>query len=659
MYLTLAVIRASQNSFLSDEQKHMSTTTHQFEADTGKILDIVIHSLYSNREIFLRELISNASDALDKRQYLGATNAALLDDTSPQIILRTDEKAKTLTISDNGIGLSEEELVSALGTIARSGSKAFVEQIQNAAAQKEADKDNADADTLSLIGQFGVGFYSAFMVADKVDVISRKAGAENAYLWSSDGKTGYDISAAEKTDAGTDVVLYLKKDCKEFLDEPRISYLVKKYSDHLGYGVMWQPVNVDDARQLNTGSAIWTRQRSEVSDEEYTQFYHQIGAGYDEPFMTLHNRTEGTLNYTSLLFVPSQRPMDMFNPDRKSRMQLYINKVFITDECEEFVPPWLRFVRGVVDTPELDLNVSREMLQHNPAVLKIGKSVVKRILSELGKKKKKDIEAYQQFWKQFGIVMKEGLYEDLDNREKILDLCLFTSARTGALISLADYCEAMPEQQDKIFFLSAESIEQAQTSPHLEGFRARDIDVLLLVDPVDEFWVQAVGSYQDKSFTSISRGAQDLDDIAPVKDSDKDTQTDTQTDTEQDFAPLLAKLKTVLDSRIADVRLSKTLVDSPVCLVADENGMDVQMERLMKAHNQDFVGMPRILELNKDHALIQAIQQKIEKNADPDMVQDACMMLFDQAQILEGKTPDSLTDFASRMTRLMQKGLSV
>ena len=305
------------------------------------------------------------------------------------------------------------------------------------------------------------------------------------------------------------------------------------------------------------------------------------------------------------------------------------------------------------------MNVSREMLQHNPAVLKIGKSVVKRILSELGKKKKKDIEAYQQFWQQFGIVMKEGLYEDLDNREKILDLCLFTSARTGGLISLADYCEAMPEQQDKIFFLSAESIEQAQTSPHLEGFKARDIDVLLLVDPVDEFWVQAVGSYQDKSFTSISRGAQDLDDIAPVKDSDKDTQTDTQTDTEQDFAPLLAKLKTVLDSRIADVRLSKTLVDSPVCLVADENGMDVQMERLMKAHNQDFVGMPRILELNKDHALIQAIQQKIEKNADPDMVQDACMMLFDQAQILEGKTPDSLTDFASRMTRLMQKGLSV
>ncbi len=636
----------------------MSATTHQFEADTGKILDIVINSLYSNREIFLRELISNASDALDKRQYLGATDAKLLHDKDPQITLRTNDKAKTLTISDNGIGLSYDELVSALGTIARSGSKAFVEQIAKASDKAEKTDDKDSSETLSLIGQFGVGFYSAFMVADKVDVISRKAGEEKAHKWSSDGKTGYEISDAEKTEAGTDITLYLKKDCKEFLDEPRISYLVKKYSDHLGYAVMWQPENVDDGRQLNTGSAIWTRQKSDVSDEEYTEFYRQIGAGYDEPFMTLHNKTEGTLNYTSLLFVPTQRPMDMFNPDRKSRMQLYINKVFITDECEDFVPPWLRFVRGVIDTPELDLNVSREMLQHNPAVLKIGKSVVKRVLSELGKKKKKDVEAYTEFWQQFGIVLKEGLYEDIDNREKILDLCLFTSARTGELISLADYCKKMAENQDKIFFLSAENIEQASTSPHLEGFRARDIDVLLLTDPVDEFWVQAVGSYQEKTFTSVSRGAQDLDDISKAKDKDENKDADERGDNEA-FAPLVSKLKTVLDSRVADVRLSKTLVDSPVCLVADEQGMDIQMERLMKAHNQDFVGMPRILELNKDHTLIKAIQDKIDNNADPELVQDACLMLFDQAQIIEGKSPESLTDFAQRMTRLMQKGLGV
>ena len=505
-----------------------------------------------------------------------------------------------------------------------------------------------------MIGQFGVGFYSAFMVADKVEVLSLKAGETKAHLWSSDGVSGYDITPAEKSLAGTDITLYLKKDCKEFLEEQRISYLVKKYSDHLSFPVLWQPAQVDDARQLNTGSAIWTRQKSEISEEDYTQFYHQIGAGYDTPFMTLHNRTEGALNYTSLLFIPSQRPMDLFNPDRKSRMQLYINKVFITDECEEFVPPYLRFVKGVIDTPDLDLNVSREMLQHNPAVVKIGKAVVKRILTELDKKKTKDRETYQGFWEQFGIVLKEGLYEDLDNRDKLLELCLFTSAKTGQQISLKEYCDAMAEQQDKIYFLSAESVAQANTSPHLEGYRARDIDVLLLTDPVDEFWVQAVGAYAEKTFTSISRGSQNLDEIAPKKD-DADTSSDNQDET---YAPLIASLKSKLGEQVKDVRLSKTLVDSPACLVADDDGMDIQMERLMKAHNKDFVGMPRVLELNPDHALIKAIQTKLAQDSDPELVQDASLMLFDQAQILEGKTPDSLTEFTRRMTRLMERGLA-
>ena len=629
----------------------MSAPMHQFEADTGKILDIVINSLYSNKEIFLRELISNASDALDKRTYLSATDSALLAEDQLGITLAVNAKAKTLTISDNGIGLSHDDLISSLGTIARSGSKAFVEQL----AQSADTSDKKSDDTLSLIGQFGVGFYSAFMVADKVEVLSLKAGETQAHLWSSDGVSGYDISPAEKPSAGTDITLYLKKDCKDFLEEQRIGYLVKKYSDHLSYPVMWQPVNVDDARQLNTGSAIWTRQKSDISDDDYTQFYRQIGAGYDEPFMTLHNRTEGALNYTSLLFIPSQRPMDLFNPDRKSRMQLYINKVFITDECEEFVPPWLRFVKGVIDTPDLDLNVSREMLQHTPAVVKIGKAVVKRILSELDKKKKKDFEAYQQFWEQFGIVLKEGLYEDIDNRDKLLGLCLFTSARTGAQISLQEYCDNMSETQDKIYFLSAESVAQAETSPHLEGYRARDIDVLLLTDPVDEFWVQAVGSFDEKPLTSISRGSQNLDDIAPKKDELDDQKSENQ---DEEFAPLIASLKSKLGEQVKDVRLSKTLVDSPACLVADDDGMDIQMERLMKAHNKDFVGMPRVLELNADHKLIQAISEKLAHDADPELVQDACLMLFDQAQILEGKSPDSLTEFARRMTRLMERGLA-
>ena len=371
--------------------------------------------------------------------------------------------------------------------------------------------------------------------------------------------------------------------------------------------------------------------------------------------MTLHNRTEGVLNYTSLLFIPTARPFDLFNPDRKSRMQLYINRVFITEECEDIVPPWLRFVRGVIDTPDLDLNVSREMLQHNPAVVKIGKAVVKRILTELQKKKDKDADAYAQFWAEFGIVLKEGLYEDLDNRDKLLKLSLFTSAKTGQLISLSDYIAAMPEKQEKIYTLSAETAEQAQTSPHLEGFRARDIDVLLMTDPVDEFWMQAINEFEGKAFASASRGAIDLDEIATKPSSDD---VDTAPADDAELAPLLAKVKTILGDTVKDVRLSKTLTDSPVCLVADEDGMDIQMERLMKAHNKDFSGSPRILELNPSHELITGLKDKIKADKDPDLVHDAATMLFDQALILEGRTPVNLNEFANRMTRLMQRGIS-
>jgi len=631
----------------------MAVTTHKFEADTGKILDIVINSLYSDKEIFLRELISNASDAIDKRSYLAASDQTLQSETGYAITVCADEKAKTLTISDNGIGLNEDELVSSLGTIARSGSRAFLEQVKTA-----ADKDKKSADPFSLIGQFGVGFYSAFMVADRVEVLTRKAGEEQAWLWSSDGQSGYEIAAAERTEPGTDIILFLKKDAKEFLDEARIGYLVRKYSDHLGCPVNWQPPKVDAPRQLNTGSAIWTRQKKDITEDDYTQFYRQIGAVYDEPFMTLHNTTEGVLNYTSLLFVPTSRPFDLFNPDRKSRLALYINRVFITDECEDIVPAWLRFIRGVIDTPDLDLNVSREMLQKNPAVQKIGKAVVKRILGELKKKKDKDVQAYSTFWEQFGLVLKEGLYEDFENREKILDICLFRSARSGALISLADYIAQMPESQEHIYTLSAEGPEQARTSPHLEGFLARDIDVLLMTDPVDEFWMQAVNDYQGKSFASATRGAIDLDKVAKKKNSDEDSDKRSDDEKDRDFAALLVKIKSVLGEQVKDVRLSRTLTDSPVCLVADEGGMDIQMERLMKAHNKDFTGSPRILELNPDHRLIEGLRGQLDGAAGPQQLEDAAHLLYDQAQILEGRQPSDLTEFARRMTRLMERGLS-
>jgi molecular chaperone HtpG len=549
--------------------------------------------------------------------------------------------------------MDDADMASALGTIARSGSKAFIEQIQ---AETSSDKKSKDA--FSLIGQFGVGFYSAFMVADKIDVISRKAGDEKAWHWSSDGKTGYSLDGAKRAQAGTDITLHLKKGEKDFLDETRIGYLVRKYSDHLGYAVNWQPPKVDEPRQLNTGSAIWTRAKKDISEEDYTQFYRQIGAVYDEPFMTLHNSTEGMLNYTSLLFVPTSRPFDLFNPDRKSRISLYINRVFITDECEDIVPPWLRFIRGVIDTPDMDLNVSREMLQKNPSVQKIGKALIKRILGELKKKKEKDPEAYEAFWDQFGMVLKEGLYEDIESRDKILEICLFRSARSGTLISLADYLAAMPDTQDKIYTLSAENAEQAETSPHLEGFRARDIDVLLMTDPVDEFWMQAVTEFEGKAFASATRGISDLDKVAPKSDSEKAEEIPDDDARNQEFASLITKVKATLGEDVKEVRLSKTLTDSPVCLVADEEGMDIQMERLMKAHNKDFAGSPRILEINPDHKLIKGMASQIEANGDPALLDDAAKMLLDQAQILEGRPPASLTEFAKRMTRLMERGLS-
>ena len=621
----------------------MTIENRAFEADTSKILDIVIHSLYSNREIFLRELISNASDALDKRRFLASTDQSLQAEQELQIHIKSDKKAKTLTLSDNGIGMDSDDMVSSLGTIARSGTQNFIKQL-------EASKENDDS-KLSLIGQFGVGFYAAFMVAETVDVISRKAGSDKAFKWHSDGATGYSLDNAERSEAGTDIILHLKKDAKEFLEEQRISYMIKKYSDHLSAPIYWQ--NAEESTMLNSASAIWTRPKSEITQEQYTSFYQQASAAYDTPYLTLHNVTEGVTNFTSLLFVPSTRPVDLFNPERKSRLQLYINRVFITDECEDLVPNWLRFVRGVVDTPDLDLNVSREMLQQVPAINKIKKSIIRRVLSELKKQAGKNQEAYESFWLEFGLVVKEGLYEDADFREKILELCRFYSCRKGGYISLAEYVSEMKEQQEEIYYLSSETVEQAEISPHIEGFKARDIDVIVLSDPIDEFWLPLVPEFEGKKFKSASRGALDLD-----KFEQEDTEMKKADPSEFDM--LIARIKTNLGEQIADVRLSSTLTESPACLVADENGMDIQMERLMKAHNKDFQGAPRILELNPDHDLVAALNKMADAKSgskENGLVDDASHLLFDQAQILEGRMPSDLTAFSKRMTRVMASSI--
>ena len=620
----------------------MSTKSHKFEADTGKILDIVINSLYSQKEIFVRELISNASDALDKRRYLSATNSNLSSKEPGKITIIVNKKAKTLTISDNGIGLNEPELIEALGTIARSGTKDFIEQL-NSSKDKESSK-------IALIGQFGVGFYSSFMVSENVSVVSRKAGSDKAFKWVSDGHTGFDIEASDRATAGTSITLLLKKADKEYLDEVRISHLVKKYSDHISYPIEW--IESDEvSRVLNSATAIWTKKPKDIKKEEYKSFYNQIGSSYDDPYITLHNKTEGAIDFTQLLFVPSSPPFDLFDPERKSKLQLYINRVFITDDCEDLVPKWLRFMKGIVDTPDVDLNVSREMLQQNPAVTKIRKSIIRKTVSELKKRMDKDKDDFDKFWANFGRVIKEGLYEDSENREKIIEICRFHSSKENTYINLSDYVENMIEGQDQIYYLSAETLTKAEISPHLEGFKSKGLDVLLLTDPIDEFWIPIMSEYGGKKFVSITRGTADLDKFESQEKKEKKKVASTK------FEKLIEKIAGYLGDGVAKVRLSKTLTSSPSCLVADEDGMDVQMEKMMMSHNPDFKGSPRVLEINPDHKLVKSLNSMIKKG-DSSIAEDVSVLLFDQAQILEGNTPQDLTSFSQRMTRVMESCLS-
>ena len=626
-------------------------SSHNFEADTGKILDIVIHSLYSNKEIFLRELVSNASDAIDKLRYLSVSDKKLSDLTDAfAVTIVADKKAKTLTISDNGIGMDKDEVIASLGTIARSGTKSFLEALGSQKDKKAKGKDSDNAADVSLIGQFGVGFYSAFMVADKVEVLTRKAGTNNATLWSSDGRTGYDIEAAEKAEHGTIITLHMKKDAAEFLEQVRIGHVIKTYADHISYPVNFR--DGDDSTQLNSGSALWTRPKSDITDEDYESFFADMGAGYGKPLVTLHNVSEGTVSFTNLLCIPQMRPYDLFDPARKPKVKLYINRVYITDDCDALIPAWLRFVRGIVDTADIDLNVSRELLQHNKTLDRIGKAVVRRILSELKKMHDKKPEEYDALWSQFGVVLKEGMYEDADNREKLLAISRFHSSEMDGLTGLSDYVSRMKEGQDEIYYLSADTITSAEMSPHLEGFKARGIEVLYFTDPVDEFWLPLVPEFEGKSFASITKGGVDIDKFEASDDAKKDDET-------PDVEKLIATMKEALGSSVADIRISKTLTDSPACLVADEGGMDIQMQRLMKAHDPNFQDQPRILEVNPKHALVQGLNKLVSTGTDGALVNDAAFMMFEQSLILEGKPPQDVAAFSQRMTRLMTRGLKL
>ena len=630
----------------------MSNMEKKFEADTGKILDIVINSLYSEREIFVRELISNASDAIDKKKYLALTNKSYNDTSDPfEIKIEVNSKENTIKISDNGIGMDEEDLINSLGTIARSGTKAFLEQFNKSKDDKKED--------VNLIGQFGVGFYASFMVADKVEVLSKKAGTDKSWKWISDGKSGYNIEKGEKTNSGTELILHLKKDAKEFLEGTRIQFVVRKYSDHISYPVKMLEVSKKDAKEetINEASALWTRAPKDIKEKQYEDFFSHIGAGFGKPLLTMHNNTEGTVSYTNLLCIPSSKPFDLFNPDRKSSLKLYINRVFITDKCDNLIPAYLRFVKGIVDTQDIDLNVSREMLQNNPAVAKISKSLVGKILRELKKIADKDKAKYIQFWNEFGQVLKEGLYEDLERKDTLLELARFSNNENDDLISLEDYVNAMDKNQKDIYYIAADTKSQALSSPHLEGFKSKGIKVLVMADPIDQFWLSMAGQFKEKNFVSITQGEIDLDNIKSDKKDpkNKDTKKD---DVDKKFTNLIAHLKASLGKNVKDIRLTSKLTDSPACLVADKGDMDVAMENLMKQRDPNYQGAPRILEINPEHALVKKMNKLLSDKKHNNLVDDAGTLLFEQARMMEGKLPSDPTKFAKIMNNFLVKGVS-
>jgi len=613
----------------------MTNFSQNFEADTGKILNIVINSLYSDRDIFLRELLSNASDAIQKRKFLGQTNKSVLNKVADQIGIKVNSKKKTLEIQDTGVGLDEADLVATLGTIAKSGTTSFLQEMQETSDAKSAAQ--------TLIGKFGVGFYSAFMVAEKVEVVTKKAGTNEVWAWVSDGQTGYNIDkSSEDMPVGTVIRMFLKKDAKKYLDEAKIRSLIQKYSDHISI-----PINIEnkdgETEQINSTEALWTRSPQDISTEEYNKFFNTQFSTYDDPFITLHNKSEGTVEFTNLLFVPSKAPFDLFDAERKSKLNLYINRVFITNDLDGILPSWLRFINGVLDTTSLDLNVSREMVQDSPVIKKISKVLIKRILSELNKKLNKDPESYDKFWAQFGKVLKEGLYEDFESRDKIAGIIRVFSLKHDKLITLKDYSTELALGQDQIFYLTSETLSQARKSPHLEGFTSKGVDVLLMTDPIDAFWMSQMGKFGDKSFISISRDNYDLSGVGKVEDNEPEVP-------EKDSSHILERIKNALTDKVEDVKISSNLKESPVRLVAGQAGLDYNLERILKAQNPTFESSKKILEVNIDHPLIQKMI-----GLDITLSDNLSRVLFEQARIADGEMPSDPYKFSQDLFEMALK----
>lgn len=606
----------------------------EFQAEVGKLLHMMVHSVYSDRDVFLRELISNSSDALDKLRYQAIAMPELLEqDAKLEITLKTDKAAKTLMIQDSGIGMSSQELTDNLGTIAKSGTQGFVDKIKDAP---------------SLIGQFGVGFYAAFMVASEVEVFSRKAGEKTCNVWRSNGEGTFTVSEAEAQPRGTRVVLHLRDDALDYLEEWKLDQVVQQYSDHIAHPIMLH--GEGEPRQINSASAIWMKPKSDITPEQHKEFFGLLSHTSEAPALTIHYRAEGRQEYNVLLYVPGERPFDLYDPERKGQQKLYVKRVFIADDVG-LLPPYLRFVRGVIDSADMPLNLSREMLQNNPDVAVIRKAVANRVLSELKKCAENDAPAFDKIWDTFGPVIKEGLYEDYERRDALYDIAKFKST-TRESVSLKDYIVALKENQTAIYYLTAEDAAKAVSSPQLEGYKARDVEVLLLTDPVDSFWVRTAMGFDGKPFKSVAQAGADLD-LIKLKDETPATKSD-----EPATAALLVAFKQMLGARVSDVRVSKRLTESAVCLVNDGQ-MDRTLEKLLSRQKDSGVAVSApVLEINSGHALIKALAKRAETGG-ASAIDDAAHLLLDQAFMMEGEIVGDPADFAKRLANVMASAYEV
>jgi molecular chaperone HtpG len=617
-----------------------------FEADVAKLLHLMVHSVYSEKSVFLRELIANAADACERLRYEAIAAPALLgDDTKPRITVALDAAARRLTVEDNGIGMDRDELIEALGTIARSGTKAFLDRI-------EAGQGGEGPEGQALIGRFGVGFYSAFMVAERVEVICRRAGSEGAWLWSSDGKGDFSVTPAAGAVAprrGTRVVLHLAEDAKNYTERTTIERLIKERSGHVPVPIAIVEKPGAAPVEITDGAALWAKPKAEIAPADYTDFYSSVAVAFDEPALTIHFRAEGRQDYIALLFVPSSRPFDLFDPDRAGRIKLYVKRVFITDDAE-ILPRYLRFIRGVVDSADLPLNVSREKIQESPLLAAIKKGASSRVFGELERLADKEPQNYTKIWDVFGAVLKEGLYEDFERRDPLLKLARFKTTASDEWRSLKDYVTALRPNQTAIYYIAGDDLARLKSSPHLEGFRARGIEVLLLTDPVDTFWVVPSEGFDGKPFKSVTQGAADLALIARL-----DAAANAAPQIAEPVKDFLAFVKSTLGDVVAEVRASDRLTDSAVCLVAPDKGPDRALERLLAGTGRLTAASKPVLEVNPQHELIAALAAL--GDADRAFKEDAAHLLYEEARLLDGDRPADARSFSDRLGRVLKRGL--